>query len=223
MVSIIIPCREIDADTKRCIEHCERLPEEKEIIVVPDSVCPGYPALKRNMAMRQAKGEVFAFIDSDAYPAPYWLDMALTHLKDHDAVCGPGVLPPDADMGERAADLVLQNLPYAYRVVPRRPRVVAEYPTFNLVVKREAATEFDYLLTGEDSLFCRRIKTGVYYHPWILVYHSRRPLYKRFWRQIGTYGRHRGYLIRLAVMGWISAVFVYAVNFIKGLFVRRPS
>ena len=172
--------------------------------------------------MARAKGKVYAFLDSDAYPDDDWLDKALMWLELHPAVCGPGVLPPDAPLSEFIANIVFQMLPYAYRVFPMKQRIVAEYPTFNLLVKKEVATKFENYLTGEDTLFCRKIKSGIFYHPSILVYHNRRGAFKPLWKQIGTYGRHRGYLIRQALLAWISSGFVYAFNFIKGIF-RRPS
>lgn len=222
-VSIIIPCKTVDDYVRRCVSACVELYPEQEIIVIPDSICPGYPSAKRNYAMEIASGDIFAFIDSDAYPSRQWLDVALKWLNVYPAVCGPGVLPPDAPDEERIADIVYQLLPYAYRVVPMIPRVVPEYPTFNLVVRREVATKFKNYLTGEDSLFCREIPGGVFYHPEILVYHSRRPIFKRLWKQVGTYGLHRGNFIKKAIFAWISTVWTYSLNFIIGFFIRRPS
>lgn len=222
-VSIIIPCKEIDYYANRCIKTCEALYPECELIVIPDSVCPGYPSSKRNMAMSIARGNIFAFIDSDAYPAHYWLETALYYLDYHAAVCGPGTLPFDAPHHERIADVVYQMLPYSERVTQQTPRILPEYPTFNLVVKREFATNFENYLTGEDSLFCRKIKQGVYYHPDILVYHNRRGAFKALWKQVGTYGRHRGNFIKLALVAWVSTVFTYGINFVRGFFMRRPS
>ena len=120
-------------------------------------------------------------------------------------------------------DLIYQMMPYSYRVVPQEARIVPEYPTFNLVVRRDVATDFDNYLTGEDTLFCRRIRDGIFYHPSILVYHRRRPTFKKFCNQISTYGKHRGFLIREALFGVVASAFVYSFNFIKGLFTRRPS
>jgi len=205
------------------MRRCVRLYPTAEIIVVTDKECPGYPAGKRNWAMQRAKGKIFAFIDSDAYPSDLWLYKALSWLDIHPAVCGPGVLPPDAPFEERVSDIVYQMLPYAERVVPLKERILSEYPTFNLIVKREVACQFENYLTGEDSLFCRKIKGGVFYHPDILVYHNRRPIFKRLWKQVGTYGRHRGNFVKLALLAWVSAVFTYGINFIKGFFMRRPS
>ena len=222
LVSIIIPCKTIDDYTRRCVRKCESLLENKEIIVVTDEECPGYPAAKRNWAMERAKGTIYAFIDSDAYPSKTWLEFALQKLYYFPAVCGPGVLPPDAPFMEKVADRVFQWLPYSYRVVPRKARWVAEYPTFNLIVNKKYAVKFENYLTGEDSLFCREIG-GVYYDPKILVFHNRREAFKPLWKQVGTYGRHRGNFIRIALVAWISSVFTYAVNFVRGLLIRRPS
>jgi hypothetical protein len=173
--------------------------------------------------MKHAHGDVFAFIDSDAYPSFHWLKEALKYLRISDAVCGPGVLPADAPTHEIIADAVFNFLPYSYRVTPKAPRVVAEYPTFNLIVKKDVATDFENYLTGEDSLFCRKIKGGIFYHPSILVYHNRRGAFKPLWKQVATYGKHRGNFIKLAVLAWVTSVFTYIINFFKGLFIRRPS
>lgn len=202
---------------------CEILYPESELIIVSDDECRGYPAVKRNYGMSKATGKYFAFLDSDAYPAKGWLEVALFWLENYQAVCGPGVIPIDAPPKERAADIVYQMLPYSYRVTPMAPRIVPEYPTFNLIVSREVATKFENYLTGEDSLFTRKIKGGIYYHPEILVYHNRRPVFRGLWKQVATYGRHRGSLIRLSLFGWISTIFTYSINFIIGFCKRRPS
>ena len=207
----------------RCQQACSKLYPEAEILIIPDSVCSGYPAGKRNWAMMKAKGDIFAFIDSDAYPSIGWLDAALEKLEKYPAVCGPGVLPPDAPESERVADIVYQMLPYSYRVTQQEARFVPEYPTFNLLVRREFAPKFENYLTGEDSLFCRQIEQGIFYHPDILVYHNRRGAFKPLWKQVGTFGTHRGYLIRKAFLAWLTSVFVYCFNFVKGIFIRRPS
>ncbi len=222
-VSIIVPCKSEDFYTRRCVKKCEDLYPEAELIVIPDEICRGYPAIKRNWAMDRARGNIFAFLDSDAYPTLGWLENALYWLKHYPAVCGPGVLPYDAPQNERIADIVYQMLPYSYRVVPMEMRIVPEYPTFNLIVWRDAATEFENYLTGEDSLFCRKIERGIFYHPSILVCHNRRPAFRGLWKQVGTYGKHRGNFIKKALFAWLSSIAVYGANFVYGFCKRRPS
>src|SRR3990167_1083543 len=106
LVSVIIPTRTIDSYVERCVYYCQKLEQDVEIIVVTDKECPGFPAAKRNWAMERAKGDIYAFIDSDAYPSQKWLKNALYWLQCFPAVCGPGVLPPDAPWAERVADQV---------------------------------------------------------------------------------------------------------------------
>jgi GT2 family glycosyltransferase len=173
--------------------------------------------------MDRAKGEVYAFIDSDAYPAYDWLDTAIKYLAFDKClgVCGPGILPSDAHPLEQAADLVYKLLPYNYRVVPKGHRIVKDYPTFNLIVKK-TDIRFKKFLTGEDTLFCQELsKQGkILYSPEVIVYHNRRPLFKAFTRQVSTYGLHRGHLIKLALLGLIAVLIYYPINFIKG-FIKR--
>ena len=168
--------------------------------------------------MGRATGDVFAFIDSDAYPSRAWLKNALYWLKHYNAVCGPGVSPPDAPFEERVADKVHQWMFCPYRVIPQEHRIVKWFPSFNLIVKREVATQFEGYLTGEDDRFGEKIKGGIFYHPSILVYHNRRGAFKPLWRQFGTWARHKGHFQKLAFLAWITTLWTYAVNFMIGFF-----
>ena len=216
LFSIIIPCRHIwEADI--CVGYCSDLQENIEILAISDIVCSGFPAMKRNYGMSIAKGKYYAFIDSDAYPSQYWLGAAKYFLdKGYSAVCGAGIIPPNSPILERASDLILRMMPCSYRVVRKRPRIVSEFPTFNLIVRADRSPKFKPYLTGEDSLFCKELEGDIYYHPNIFVYHRRRPLFKPLMKQLGTYGRHRGHFLRLALIGWVMVVFTYIYNFIRG-------
>jgi cellulose synthase/poly-beta-1,6-N-acetylglucosamine synthase-like glycosyltransferase len=81
-----------------------------EVLLLPDSpsttelngvktiaMGPAKPAAKRNLAMKEADGEFYAFIDSDAYPRTDWLKTALEYFHDPDiAGVGGQVLRPKA-------------------------------------------------------------------------------------------------------------------------------
>ena len=126
-VSIIIPCKEINSFTKKCIENCLNLDyEDFEIIVLPDSfkneikknkklkiVKTGNvkPAAKRNKGMKLAKGNFFAFIDSDAYPEKDWLKNAIKYFKDEKIgiVGGPNLTPPGVNFWEKVSGYTLSN------------------------------------------------------------------------------------------------------------------
>jgi glycosyltransferase involved in cell wall biosynthesis len=240
MVSIIIPCKQVDSYVQRCIKHIRELDyKDWEVVLVTDTECSGLPAEKRNYGIKKAKGDVIAFIDSDAYPRRDWLnDLHKTLLwqsrygndinfyYDIAAVCGPGILPPDASLREKATDLVLRWLPFSYRVVPKRVTEVPEYPTFNLIVRKEILDKvgkFERYLTGEDSLLCMKIRQygTIMYYPDLVVYHNRRELFKPYFKQISVWGWHRGRLISLALVGWLGTCVVYPWNFLRGFLTRR--
>ena len=223
LVSIIVPTRTIDSYAKRCIKACKKYCPDAELIVVTDKICAGHPAGKRNYAMRIAKGHIYAFIDSDAYPPEDWMRNALYWLKSFPAVCGPGVLPPDAPFGEKVADQVHKWMFCPYRVIPQSARVVRWHPTFNLIVWKESASQFEDYLTGEDDKFCSNIEEGIFYHPDILVYHNRRGIFKPLWSQFGVWARHKGHFQRLAFVAWLTTLWVYAINFVRVFFKRRLS
>ncbi len=220
-VSVIIATKQIDEYVNRCLENLSLLEEEHEVIVVPDSVVPGLPSAKRNWAMKQAKGDIYAFIDSDAYPSRDWLRHALHWIRYYNAVCGPGPLPPDAPFEEKVADQVHKWMFAPYRVTPMEPRVVKWFPTFNLIVKKEFATPFENYLTGEDDKFGEKIPGGIFYHPSILVYHNRRGAFKPLWRQFGQWGKTKGHFQRLALIAWVTTIWTYSINFVKGFFMRE--
>jgi glycosyltransferase involved in cell wall biosynthesis len=223
MFSIIIPYKTKDSFVERCLKCISyQTYKDYEVIEVPDLICDGYPSEKRNWAIKRAKGDYLAFIDSDAYPPEDWLDNALMILRlGYIGVCGPGVLPYDASLLEQATDLVYKCLPFSYRVTPKAHRIVTDFPTFNLVVKK-TDLQFQPYLTGEDTLYCKELseRGKILYTPILTVYHYRRPLFRPYWKQISIYGFHRGHLIRLAVAGLATTVVIYATNFIKG-FLRR--
>src|SRR3990167_6630785 len=146
-VAVIIPCKKQDAYVDRCLDHLDKMNRPTDvgitIRVVSDELVPGLPAVKRNWAMKEhADHEIFAFIDSDAYPHKDWLKNALYWLQTFDAVCGPGVLPFDAPFSERVADQVHKRVFCPYRVKEDKPRIVPWHPTFNLIVKNSVATPF---------------------------------------------------------------------------------
>jgi len=137
-VSIIIPCREINNDTKKCITECLKQSQsykEFEIIVLPDNkekspfkikknkvkinlkIIPTgrgtKPSVKRNLGMRKAnsKTTVYAFIDSDAYPEKDWLKNAMQHIQISEVgmVGGPNLTPNEASRDEKLSGYILEN------------------------------------------------------------------------------------------------------------------
>ena len=171
---------------------------------------PVSPAQKRDIAVGQAKGEILAFIDDDAYPAKDWLKNAMDNFKDSNiaAIGGPAVTPPGDTPRQRASGLVysspIVSAKFTYRYLPKKGRYVDDYPSCNFLVRKSIMQEIGGFDTnfwpGEDTKLCLEItkKLGKYiiYDPRALVYHHRRPLFAGHLRQVASYALHRGYFAR---------------------------
>lgn len=168
------------------------------------------PAEKRNIGIREAKGEIVAFIDDDAYPEAHWLEYAIKYFgeKDIGGVGGPGVTPPGdkrlAKLGGRVYDNWLVSGNYRYRYHAGGVRMdVDDYPSCNLFVRKDVLDKIGGYRTdfwpGEDTLLCKDIIDSwkrIVYDPWVVVYHHRRPLFLPHLRQLGRYAFHRGYFCK---------------------------
>ncbi len=228
LVSIVIACPKPSWMLDECLKAiAAQSYEHWEVIVLPDEAAAAdagadpakvrfvatgklRPAEKRNRGIREAKGEIVAFIDDDAYPDGHWLEYAIKYFGDRDigAVGGPGVTPPGdtrmARIGGRVYDnwLVTGNFHYRYRAGGVRMDV-DDYPSCNLFVRKDVLDKIGGYRTdfwpGEDTLLCKDIVDNwkrIVYDPWVIVYHHRRPLFSAHLRQLGRYAFHRGYFCK---------------------------
>lgn len=221
--SIIIPVKAYNAYCEESLGTCRRLYPGQEVLFSPDQPTrvkfpgvrvipsgPAGPSKKRDLCMKAAKGEFLAFLDDDAYPAPGWLEAAAEAFKDPEvgAVGGPAVTPPHDNRLRWASGLVYSSLlaggTYAFRYRPMSPRLVDDYPTCNLVVRKkvmQAVGGFDTgYWAGEDTVACLKIvhelKKKIAYHPGVLVFHHRRDLFAGHLKQVRSYALHRGYFVK---------------------------
>lgn len=225
--SVIIPCKtkkDLCPELLPALKKQSLKP--KEILIIPDKKCnkdptfvtllpkKGDPATKRDYAVKKIEGShpsIIAFIDSDAYPDKDWLKNAAKHLKPTNitAVCGPGLTPPTNTRKQKISGLVWSSLvgagPYYYRNRPATKRFVDDYPTFNLIVKKKDFNKVNGFDTkywpGEDTKLCldltHKLNKKILYHPNILVYHHRRPIWLPHLLQISRYGFQRGRFVKL--------------------------
>lgn len=198
--------------------------KDYEIIILPDkSFNHSFPAsvrviptgevtppFKRDIGAKEAKGEILAFIDDDAYPDRNWLNEAIKIFKEDDnigCVCGPAVTPSSDGIKEKASGLVYSSFlvsgNHIYRYLPKKRRESIDFPSCNFLIRKSlflkiGGFEKPYW-PGEDTFLCLKIlKTGkkIIYDPKVLVYHHRRPLFKAHLKQIRNYAFHRGYFVK---------------------------
>jgi glycosyltransferase involved in cell wall biosynthesis len=224
-VSIIIPlyviCDRFFEDYKK---YSELNYPKYEILIVCDKKIPTKkipkarlilthkrktgPAIKRDIALKKAKGEICAFIDDDAYPDPDWLMHAVKNFKRNSviAVGGPGVTPPEDKKNEKLAGLVYESYfcsgATQNRFVSLKPCFIDEWPAYNLFVRKDVLKEVggygNDFYGGEDTFLCNKlIKKGkIYYEPNAIVYHHRRKIFFDLLKQIGNVGMHRGFFAK---------------------------
>lgn len=221
LVSIIIPCKELDVFVKECVEHCKTLDYPNfEILVLPDVankdldevriIATGdlSPGAKRNIGVMNSVGDVCAFIDSDAYPRQDWLKNAINYLEDPEisVVGGPGITPKDATFIEKASGYVLSS--FMVGKLSSRYDTKCHFESDDIhscnfvamkAVLKEAGEWNEKYWPGEDTLMCLAIKNlgkKMVEASDVVVYHHRRPLFKGHLKQVSRFGEHRGFFAK---------------------------
>lgn len=246
-ISIIIPVREINDYVREAIPHHMELDyPDFEVLIFPDEptdetfpyknvkIIPSGktgPAEKRDLAMKYAAGDIFAFTDDDAWPRADWLTNAMKELENPDvgAVGGPAVTAPNDSLMQMGSGKVFESFlcsgNYTYRYVPGQRKEDDDLPSVNLIVKREifeAIHGFDSsFYPGEDTKLCMDIVNygkKIIYHPDVLVYHHRRTLFRAHLKQVTNYAKHRGYFVKKLPQTSLRFAYFLPTFFTAGLF-----
>ena len=221
LVSIIIPCKEVDDYTRECIEFCKRLKYSSfEIILLPDSLSeeidavriittgPASPGVKRNLGVTRSNGEFCAFIDNDAFPRSDWINNALKYLEDPEVggVGGPGLTPEKDGFLQKAGGYVLSsfmvgNLSSRYKT--KSCFESDDIHSCNFIARKsviESAGGWnEKYWPGEDTLMClaiRKLGKKLIESSDVVVYHHRRSLFKPHLKQVSRFGEHRGFFTK---------------------------
>ncbi|NMC55271.1 MAG: glycosyltransferase [Chloroflexi bacterium] len=113
--TVAICTRDRPEDLRTCLQGLMQLPDDGQEILVIDN-CPSSDAtarvvadfpraryvlekrrgldVARNRALREARGEIVAFIDDDARPDPRWLRALLANFVDPQVMCVTGLTMP---------------------------------------------------------------------------------------------------------------------------------
>jgi len=167
---------------------------------------------KRNLGAETAKGEILAFIDDDAKADRGWLENLIEPFRDRSVavVSGPNFTPKEATFRERCSGNVLSsfnaNASMVRRYLPdgRGPReaIDSDIILCNMAIRKETFKEirgFDAALYPcEENLLCHQVKQKngrLFYNPFAVVYHHRRPILLPHLRQVYTYGKGRGKMV----------------------------
>jgi len=222
--SFIIPVKEINDYIRQAIPKILAIKRDDfEIIIYPDQtneekwdktrqVASGHvgPAVKRNLAIKDAVGEILIFVDDDAYPAENLLVVLDEDFKDErtKAVGGPAVTPSDDSFWQKVSGAVSLSFfsgGNPERFIPiGKKRNVADWPSVNFSIRKNIFTELNgfpaEFWPGEDTKLCRdlikKYPQSILYDPALIVYHHRRPNLLAHLKQNAGYGLHRGYFAK---------------------------
>ncbi len=224
MISIVIAVKNDNPYLQQSVRESLKQKYEKfEIIVLPDenidtlppevTVIPTgneLPAIKRNIGVEAAKGEIIAFLDDDSYPAANWLYELAANFDDDEvgAAGGPATTPSEDTLWLQVSGAVYSSFAasgsYRYRYIHDRRREVDDYPTCNLAVRRSVFNDANGFQTnywpGEDTELCltitKKLGKKIIYDPLVHVYHHRRSFWNGHFKQVTQYALHRGFFVK---------------------------
>jgi glycosyltransferase involved in cell wall biosynthesis len=160
-ISVIVACRNARRTIRACLDSlaAQRTASKFEVIVA-DSSTDGtgeivraeyawvrllhfetrkFPGGARNAGIREARGELLAFVDSDCVAAPDWLEQMAMAQRDSNTTVG-GVVNNGAR--ERWLDWAGYFCEFSQWMPPGRPSWMDDIPTCNLSFHRELFDEF---------------------------------------------------------------------------------
>jgi GT2 family glycosyltransferase len=149
----------------------------------------------RNTGWQEAKGEIVAYIDDDAYPDAHWLHyLAYTFITtDYVGVGGPNIAPPgDGSIAECVA-----NAPGGPVHVLLTDTEAEHIPGCNMAFRRDALAAiggFDprYRAAGDDVDVCWRLQERgwkIGFSAAAMDWHHRRNSLRMYWKQQQGYGK----------------------------------
>ncbi len=214
LISVIVCTYNGSATIRKCLEGIAKLVYPNfEVIVVNDGstdhtadIAKDYYvklvtttnhglSSARNTGMRNASGEIIAYIDDDAWPDPHWLQyIAYAYASsDHACIGGPNISPQESGF----ISTCVANAPGGPVHVLDSDEIAEHVPGCNMTFRKDALMKiggFDpvYRCAGDDVDVCWRIQESgrtIGFHPSAVVWHLRRNSFKAYWKQQKGYGK----------------------------------
>ena len=149
----------------------------------------------RNLGWQQARGEIVAYIDDDAYPDPHWLHYLAYRFMNGDwvGVGGPNIAPH----GDGAIADCVANAPGGPVQVLLTDTLAEHVPGCNMAFRRDALAAIDgfdhrYRAAGDDVDLCWRLQARggrIGFHAGAMDWHHRRNSLSMYWKQQQGYGK----------------------------------
>ncbi|HXA42102.1 MAG TPA: glycosyltransferase [Candidatus Solibacter sp.] len=214
-ISVVICAHNSAATLDECLDQVSRLDYPGlEVIVVDDgstdataAIAGGYERVRlvkiahgglsvaRNEGVAAARGDLVAFLDSDAFPPPEWPYFLALGLDRADVfgVGGPNLPPPGDSLVAHAVSRAPGGPVHVLLTDDRAEHL----PGCNMAFWRDTLLEvggFDpaYTAAGDDVDLCWRVidRGGdIAFHPGAMVWHHRRAERRGYLRQQHGYGR----------------------------------
>lgn len=149
----------------------------------------------RNLGWQQARGEIVAYIDDDAYPDPHWLHFLAYRFMTGDwvGVGGPNIAPH----GDGPIADCVANAPGGPVQVLLTDTLAEHVPGCNMAFRRDALAAIDgfdhrYRAAGDDVDLCWRLQARggrIGFHAGAMDWHHRRNSLSMYWKQQQGYGK----------------------------------
>jgi glycosyltransferase involved in cell wall biosynthesis len=223
VVSVVMPCYNASLTIRRALHSlmAQDLSSSYEVLVVDSStdgtdaiVQEEFPQVRllrleartppgaaRNAGVRQAQGNIIAFLDADCVADRSWLRHLISPYEADIAGVGGSVANGNPASLVGWASFLIEFS----RLAPSlAPRPVADVVTCNCSFKRQVFEECGYFHEGdffaEDMLFSRRLAQAgerLLFEPRALVYHENREGLREFLRHMRRLGEGVG-VVRLS-------------------------
>lgn len=145
----IVVCSDVDGDARKRLAQLSASRPWLRMLLRPERLSPGQA---RNLGAAETHGELLAFLDADAIPAPGWLDqLELALGPEYDGAVGA------ITNGTPASRIgTAEYLLGCSETFPRRPRALRHGPGANLLLRRDRFEALGGFATevraGEDTL-----------------------------------------------------------------------